>query len=326
MAALAQDLGLEAADVACAMNPEDAKKDETHTVAAGETLSNIAATHGVALSDVLAKNPEITNPDRIEVGQQINLPPGAQKHDVAGVQSALAAQGYAVGPIDGIAGPKTSAALRSFQRASGLNATGRIDAATAKALSSSPAAAATSVGPVATSATGPLGALLDQIALGEGTGQAKANARGFPSGYDVTLGYGAYTPAEFKGKNLTDLTVGQVKQLQAGIRSHPNNPFNSSAVGRYQIVGKTLDALTARMGIPDSAKFTPALQDRLATELLEGRGLSSFQSGRMSARTFQNNIAKEWASVATATTGRSYYGQPTGTSSATIRGLIDNLR
>jgi hypothetical protein len=44
-----------------------------------------------------------------------------------GVQAALAWRGYYSGRIDGVMGPETSAAIRSFQAHQGLPATGRID-------------------------------------------------------------------------------------------------------------------------------------------------------------------------------------------------------
>jgi hypothetical protein len=43
------------------------------------------------------------------------------------VQSALSRQGYYDGPIDGVIGPDSSRAIRAFQEAQGLSATGRID-------------------------------------------------------------------------------------------------------------------------------------------------------------------------------------------------------
>ena len=42
---------------------------------------------------------------------------------------------YNVGTPDGAAGPKTAKALREFQQAQGLPATGKLDTATAGALS-----------------------------------------------------------------------------------------------------------------------------------------------------------------------------------------------
>ncbi|AVP56556.1 peptidoglycan-binding domain-containing protein [Pulveribacter suum] len=50
-------------------------------------------------------------------------------------QERLNALGYNVGTPDGSAGPKTAKALREFQQAQGLPATGRLDTATAGALS-----------------------------------------------------------------------------------------------------------------------------------------------------------------------------------------------
>ncbi|WP_439598847.1 peptidoglycan-binding domain-containing protein [Falsiroseomonas sp.] len=50
------------------------------------------------------------------------------------VQDALNQRGYSVGSADGVMGPRTRAALRDFQRANNLSATGRADSATLAAL------------------------------------------------------------------------------------------------------------------------------------------------------------------------------------------------
>ena len=50
------------------------------------------------------------------------------------VQEALKAKGNDPGPIDGRMGPKTRAALKAFQEASGLKATGQLDNQTAEKL------------------------------------------------------------------------------------------------------------------------------------------------------------------------------------------------
>jgi peptidoglycan hydrolase-like protein with peptidoglycan-binding domain len=50
------------------------------------------------------------------------------------VQRALAQLGYYHGPVDGVVGPQTQRALRSFQSADALPATGQIDSATLRAL------------------------------------------------------------------------------------------------------------------------------------------------------------------------------------------------
>jgi spore germination protein YaaH len=50
----------------------------TYTVVSGDTLGAIASHNGITLSELLALNPSITNPNYITVGQQIILPGGTQ--------------------------------------------------------------------------------------------------------------------------------------------------------------------------------------------------------------------------------------------------------
>lgn len=60
----------------------------------------------------------------------------SREEDVRAVQQSLNDQGYDVGNIDGVWGPKTSGAVRKFQADHGLEATGRLDAETRTALQS----------------------------------------------------------------------------------------------------------------------------------------------------------------------------------------------
>lgn len=53
---------------------------------------------------------------------------------VLGWQKMLNEAGFSPGDMDGIFGPKTTAATADFQRANGLTATGRVDAATYEAM------------------------------------------------------------------------------------------------------------------------------------------------------------------------------------------------
>jgi hypothetical protein len=55
-------------------------------------------------------------------------------NDVAAAQQRLKDRGYYSGPVDGVMGPRTAAALRAYQRDHGLSATGRLDSKTASAL------------------------------------------------------------------------------------------------------------------------------------------------------------------------------------------------
>jgi len=52
------------------------------------------------------------------------------KQEVKSAQDALKAKGYDPGASDGAMGPRTRAAVRNFQKAEGLRATGRLDADT----------------------------------------------------------------------------------------------------------------------------------------------------------------------------------------------------
>ena len=54
-----------------------------------------------------------------------------ERSDVMALQQALRDKGYKPGPIDGLYGPRTSAAVRNYQRKEGLTATGRWDDETA---------------------------------------------------------------------------------------------------------------------------------------------------------------------------------------------------
>jgi hypothetical protein len=55
--------------------------------------------------------------------------------DIAAAQQRLKDRGYYAGPVDGVMGPRTAAALRAYQRDHGLSATGQLDSQTASALS-----------------------------------------------------------------------------------------------------------------------------------------------------------------------------------------------
>lgn len=46
----------------------------TYKIRAGDTLTKIAKRNGISLAQLLKANPQISNPDRIQVGQLVNLP------------------------------------------------------------------------------------------------------------------------------------------------------------------------------------------------------------------------------------------------------------
>lgn len=130
------------------------------------------------------------------------------------------------------------------------------------------------------------------------------------------LVYGNGTPKE--NPNLTNMTISEVMDYQKGMKSRGHA---SSAVGKYQFIRNTLAGVVKQAGIdPSSTKFTPEIQDKLATMLMEGRGLNAFLSGKITPEQFADNLAKEWASLPMSN-GLSYYaGDKEGNKSGASRG------
>lgn len=91
------------------------------------------------------------------------------------------------------------------------------------------------------------------------------------NGYNTTLGYGAFTGG---ATNLTGMTLDQIDAMQTRMLRHPNNHYNSSAAGAYQIVRTTLRGLRQELGLSGSQLYTPELQDRLGLHLAQRRGAS----------------------------------------------------
>jgi muramidase (phage lysozyme) len=165
--------------------------------------------------------------------------------------------------------------------------------------------------------------LLEQISRGEGTSDEQAKAKGFKSGYDVTLGYGKFGGPT--SKPITEMTLAEVKAYQNKMLADPKNSLNSSAVGKYQFIQTTLNDLQRQLGLKDDITFDAKTQDMLAKELLKRRGAERFLSGKMSAEHFQRNLSKEWASIAEDYRNRSYYGQHVGTTSGQIQTALSDF-
>ena len=165
--------------------------------------------------------------------------------------------------------------------------------------------------------------LLKRIAKGEGTTEKQAKRHGFDSAYDITLGYGKYDPKGYKP--ITQQTLGELDEFQTKMLQDKNNTLHSSAVGMWQVTRTTLRELKKKYGWKDDELFDKKKQDQIGLHLLEKRGLSKFKQGKLSPTRFQQNISKEWASVASPYTKKSYYGQHTGTSDKDIKKLIGDV-
>ena len=131
------------------------------------------------------------------------------------------------------------------------------------------------------------GALLDLIALPESRGNYNA----------------WYGNAEQDRVDLTGLTVDQVRDLQADlVRS-----TGGSAIGRYQLLDETVDALIDRMGLTGHERFAPALQDRMALLLAQDADMQGWIGGRISDEQFAQNLSEIWAGLPRDSSNESYY-------------------
>lgn len=157
--------------------------------------------------------------------------------------------------------------------------------------------------------------MLDLIGHAEGTDRKR--------GYNETLGYGAFTGGDV---DLVTMTLEEIDALQTRMLKHPQNRFNSSALGRYQIVRTTLRAIRKTLKLPASALFDAEMQDRCACYLLGLRGIDKYLAGRLSQDTLINNLAHEWASLPTTAGKGAYAGQNAAVSTDRVRQVLAKVR
>lgn len=132
-------------------------------------------------------------------------------------------------------------------------------------------------------------ALIAMTAFGRGAGDAlpflQQGADAIRDGEQAARDAGAVISQELVAKaqefddaftggdvNLVNMQLRDILALQTRMLQHPDNTFNSSAVGRYQITKRTLEDMIGELGLGLDEQFTPALQDRLASALVARRG------------------------------------------------------
>lgn len=141
--------------------------------------------------------------------------------------------------------------------------------------------------------------LIDEIAEGEGTSHERAKAEGFDSGYDVPFGYGKYLtpPKPLSAMTLAELRDFQTDQINATIGHITGTKYGTSAVGRFQIMRRTLDGLRERLKSPTTQVFNADFQDVCGVELLKDCGLNRWLRNQISDEEFQINLAHMWRSI-----------------------------
>lgn len=100
------------------------------------------------------------------------------------------------------------------------------------------------------------------------------------------------------GRSLTDMTIGEIKQLQYDDKSMSMDQWIAAgklhAVGRYQFIGNTLPGVAARAGFGDDVKFTKAVQDKMAIQLIKERGISPWVGPSDKATPAERQLVKKF--------------------------------
>lgn len=166
--------------------------------------------------------------------------------------------------------------------------------------------------------------MLDLIGYTEGTDEG--------DGYNETLAYGKMldgVKTKGKGKDvvLTTMSLAEIDKLQSDMLKDPDNAkWNSSAIGRYQIVRTTLRDIKRTLSLASAEKFDEEMQDRMACYLLGIRGIDKYLAGRLKEDTLINNLAKEWASLPTVSGKGNYSGQNARVTTARVRTALDEVK
>jgi hypothetical protein len=131
-------------------------------------------------------------------------------------------------------------------------------------------------------------ALLDIIGQGESRGNYNALVYGKK---------GANTPGSV---DLTNMTIAQVQEYQKGMIAKGHA---STAVGKYQMIEKTLAEQVKKAGLDaKTTKFDQKTQDLLASQLIDQAGF-----GKKDSDTVMKNLAGTWASLPKDMSGRGQY-------------------
>ena len=239
----------------------------------------------------------------------LSVPTSRRGTEVADVQKALLALGYKLPQhgVDGVRGSETVAAVKEFQQANGLAVDGDPGPETIAALNKVIANKGIKIEKSTTkdvkvSAGGQASGKLTTLKMDSATSGKVGDLLDFIARYESNGDYNIMVGG--KRGNLTGMTVGNVLDMQKDMIAKGHE---STAVGRYQYIRKTLAGTAAQLGMDiDSTKFDEKTQDALAIQTLRTIGLENWLDGKLDDGAFLNKVARVWASVPT-TSGGSYY-------------------
>lgn len=129
---------------------------------------------------------------------------------------------------------------------------------------------------------------------------------------------GNYNAVIGDARATADLSAMTITQIYALMDQRLAAGMPSTAIGRYQIIRRTMRALLAPLGINNDTLFTPEVQDAMAWRLLIGRGYPAWWRGSMLDVEFAHGLACEWASLPDPDNGgRSHYDDLAGNHAGT---------
>ena len=184
--------------------------------------------------------------------------------------------------------------------------------------------------------------LLNKIAFAEGATPEKLlkqKDRGMSTNeYDMVYAYGQYAVPD---KNVSEMTLKelydyQIKLINATKGKVPGTELGTSAVGKYQILKKSLfgsgtpekpmeDSWAEKLELTPDTVFTPEIQEKIARLALKETGYDSFAVGKKEEEDFHNSIANIWASI-TKVSGEDKYKQGGSTSYSDLQPIYKLIK
>ena len=161
---------------------------------------------------------------------------------------------------------------------------------------------------------------LDIIAGPESGGNYNAMNQGTDkNGNIVGSTMGGKTSKDIIGKNLTDMTIGEVIDRQ-NERKYPRNAkpdLGIHAAGKYQMIGNTLPGAMQSAGLKPSDQFSPENQDRMGLALMQERGIAPWTSGGSKYSTKERAIVEQARRTPVSTAQPTQSAKPTPTTIST---------
>ncbi len=270
-----------------------------YTVHKGDTLSDIAARHGISLSALQSANPKVAAQRFIFAGDKLTIPQGnIQTHTVTRGETltSIAQQnGTTVAAL-----MKTNPEIRNAdqiypgQVVRFPSAEGSITAKAAPTSAEKAPAAQAEAAPAVRS-DDVLTKLGDALATGEGNYESyNTGTKGVDGG---RVGHSYLNPSP---GTVTNKTINEILATRSRSGYDTDRMF---ATGKYQTTLDTLAAAKKAMGLTGNERYTPEMQERVFREFLlqkaGGGKLAAFVNrGEGTVETAQYAAAKEWASIA----------------------------